>query len=72
MSEIVNLRQARKARERMKARAQGDANAVKFGQSKAGKALDAAQARQARDRLDGHRREPDPTRRGRPGEDEPS
>ena len=42
MDEIVNLRAARKARTKAEARAQADANAAKFGRSKAERALEAA------------------------------
>ena len=46
MAEIVNLRQARKARKRDEALKQADANRVKFGRTKAQKT--AGQAEQAR------------------------
>jgi hypothetical protein len=51
MSKIVNLNKARKARERVKKRAQADENAVKFGLTKSQKDLN-----KARD-LDGHEAE---------------
>lgn len=57
MAEIVNLRAKRKEAARKAARAKGDANAAKFGQTKA--TCDLAQARAdktARD-LDGHKRD---------------
>lgn len=57
MAEIVNLRAKRKEAARKAARVQADANAAKFGQTKA--ELDLAQARadkSARD-LDGHKRD---------------
>lgn len=57
MAEIVNLRAARKDRERQKARAKGDENAAKFGRTKAEKQLEAARAEKARRELDGHERE---------------
>ena len=57
MAKPVNLREARKARERAAARAQGDANAAKFGRSKAERDLEAARAEKARNALDAHRRE---------------
>ena len=47
----VNLNQARKAKKRADAKAQADENAVRFGRTKAQKVLEAAQARQASDRL---------------------
>ncbi len=57
MAEIVNLRAARKARDRATARAKGDENAVKFGRTKAEKDLEKALAEKARRDLDGHERE---------------
>lgn len=57
MAEIVNLRAARKDRERAKKRAEGDENAARFGRTKALKALEKARAEKARDDLDAHRRE---------------
>ena len=57
MAEIVNLRTARKAKERDKARAKGDENAARFGRSKAEKDLEKARADKARRDLDGHARE---------------
>lgn len=57
MAEIVNLRAARKVKEREKARAKGDENAVKFGRSKAAKKLDQARAEKSARDLDGAKRE---------------
>ncbi len=57
MAEIVNLRAARKARERAEARAAADENAARFGRTKALKALEKARAEKAREMLDAHRRE---------------
>ncbi len=57
MAEIVNLRAARKARERAKDRAEADENAARFGRTKALKALERARAEKARETLDAHRRE---------------
>ena len=57
MAEIVNLRRARKAKEREASRATGDENAVKFGRTKAEKDLEKARADKARRDLDGHARE---------------
>jgi hypothetical protein len=57
MAEIVNLRTARKAKEREKSRATGDENAGKFGRTKAEKNLEKARADKARRDLDGHARE---------------
>lgn len=56
MSEIINLRQARKARARAEDRARADANAARFGESKAEKARRQAEARLTGDRLEAHRR----------------
>ena len=57
MAEIINLRSARKAREREGAKAKADANAAKHGRSKALKTLE--KARQDKDKalLDGHLRD---------------
>lgn len=57
MAEIVNLRAARKARERAEARPAADENAARFGRTKALKALEKARAEKARETLDAHRRE---------------
>lgn len=51
----INLRQARKDRERARKRAAGDANAAKFGRSKGEVSLADARARKARRDLDAHR-----------------
>ena len=56
MAKVLNLRAARKAKNRDAARKQGDANAVKFGRTKADKDLAAAQAEKAAHDLDGHQR----------------
>lgn len=55
MSEPVNLNKARKARLRSGAKARADANAAKFGRSKAERAAEAAQSDRARAHLDRHR-----------------
>lgn len=57
MAKIVNLRAARKAKERETSRATGDQNAAKFGRTKAEKYLEKARAEKARRDLDGHARE---------------
>ena len=57
MASVVNLRSARKARDRAKTRAEADENAVKFGRTKVQKAQERAQADKARATLDAHRRE---------------
>ena len=56
MSKVVNLRDARKTREREAKRAQGDANAAKFGLTKAERQRQKAEAEKARRDLDGHER----------------
>jgi hypothetical protein len=57
MAEILNLRAARKAKDRAEARAEADRNAAKFGRTKAEKALETARAEKARRDLDGAKRE---------------
>ncbi len=57
MSKVVNLNKARKARARDAARKTADANAVKFGRTKAEKTRDRAKAEQDARDLDGHKRE---------------
>ncbi len=57
MSKIVNLNKARKSRARDEARKQADANAIKFGRTKAEKDKDRAEADKATRDLDGHKRE---------------
>ncbi|WP_022703130.1 DUF4169 family protein [Pseudorhodobacter ferrugineus] len=58
-AEIINLRAAKKARSKAEARAQADANATKFGRTKAERTLDQSRANKARHSLDLHKREPD-------------
>jgi hypothetical protein len=55
--EVVNLKAARKVRVRKDQRALADANAAKFGRTKAERTLEAARAEKARRALDGHERE---------------
>lgn len=57
MADIVNLRAARKAKDRSAARTTADANAAKFGLTKAEKCLQTAKADKARRDLDGAKRE---------------
>lgn len=59
MVEIVNLRQARKARDRADAEATAAANRAKFGRTKTEKQAEAARASLACKALDGHKREPE-------------
>jgi len=54
MSEIVNLNRARKDRARETKREQADANAVKFGRTKAARIAEAMESEKARKMLDQH------------------
>jgi Domain of unknown function (DUF4169) len=54
---VVNLNKARKAKDRAADRAQADANAAKFGRTKAEKALEDARSEKALRDLEGHRQE---------------
>lgn len=53
----VNLNQFRKQKARVERKVRADANAAKFGRSKAEKARDALKAAAEAKRLDGHRRD---------------
>jgi hypothetical protein len=55
MSEIVNLRQARKAKARRDAEATASANRALFGRGKAERATEEARVRRDQRHLDGHR-----------------
>lgn len=57
MAEIVNLRAARKAKDRDKARAKADENAAKFGRTKTQKSREALDLARARTELDGKERD---------------
>ena len=57
MAEIVNLNRFRKQAARADAKAAADANAAKFGRTKAQKKLEEAEAAKARAVLDAHRRD---------------
>ena len=59
MAKVVNLTQARKARDRAAKRAEADTNAAKFGRTKAQRALEEAEAEKARAALDAHKRDPE-------------
>jgi hypothetical protein len=59
MAEIVNLRLARKARDRADKQAQASANRAKFGQSKANRQSQQRDAERATILLDGAKRDPD-------------
>ncbi len=56
MADVLNLNRARKRKKRDDARAQGDANALKFGRSKAERAGQKAQDALDEAKLDGARR----------------
>jgi hypothetical protein len=58
MGEIVNLNRARKTRAKAEAKAQGAANRVVHGRTKADKALTALERHRADKLLDGQRRDP--------------
>jgi len=57
-AEIINLRQARKQRERAAREAEAGANRAKFGRTRAERERDEQVETQARQHLDAHRREP--------------
>ena len=57
MAEIINLRQARKAKARVGKEAEAAANRAKFGRTKAEKQLEATKASIESKRLDGHKRD---------------
>ncbi|QOL79935.1 DUF4169 family protein [Pseudooceanicola spongiae] len=55
MSKVTNLNQFRKSRARDEKRAKGDANAARFGRSKAERTLEEERARLESARLEGHK-----------------
>ena len=55
MSDIINLKHARKVKARAEKSAQADQNRRKYGQTKAEKLKAAKKADQARKHLDGHK-----------------
>ena len=57
MAQLINLNKARKARNKLRKKAQADENAVKFGRSKAERTLQKTRAEKARRALDGPRRD---------------
>lgn len=57
MTSVINLRQARKDRDRAEKRAKADANAAKYGRTKAQKAVEKADADRAEKHLDGVKRD---------------
>jgi hypothetical protein len=60
MGEIINLRLARKARNRTLKDKAAEANRLKFGQGKSDRLMAEKLADQAARKLDGHKRTPDP------------
>jgi hypothetical protein len=58
--QVVNLNKARKARAKAAAKAGADANAARFGRTRAERAAEAAEERRKATHLDAHRRDPDP------------
>lgn len=60
MAEIVNLGRRRKAAAREKTRKQADANAARFGRTKAERAREEAETARAARELDGRRRDDTP------------
>ncbi len=57
MARVTNLNTFRKEKSRAQKRARADANAVKFGRTKAQKALEKARGEKARRNLDSHKRD---------------
>ena len=57
MADIINLNRVKKAAAKAAAKVQADANAAKFGQSKAMKAAEKKRVDKARRELDGHSRQ---------------
>ena len=60
MPEIVNLRLARRTRERSRKEAQAEQNRITFGRPKADRRLAESERARAERELDGHRLSPDP------------
>lgn len=60
MGDVVNLRRARKARDRASAEAQAAQNRIDFGRTKAERKLTEAEKTLAERRLEGHRLSDDP------------
>ena len=57
MTKIINLRQARKQRDRAAKRATGDANAAKFGEARPAREARQSETDRAARALDAHRRD---------------
>jgi len=58
MGDVINLNQARKARERQEKGRQADANRLRYGRSKAEKLRETAEAEKSRRELDGKKKSP--------------
>ncbi len=58
MGDVINLNQARKARERQEKRRQADTNRVRFGRTRAEKLREEAEAEKLRRDLDGKKKSP--------------
>jgi hypothetical protein len=59
MTDIVNLKRARKAKQRAEAEAKAQANRIAHGRTKTEKKLSKAEQEAARRKLDGHKRNDD-------------
>jgi hypothetical protein len=59
MNRVVNLKRARKLKEREAAEAEAAANRLTHGRTKAQKKLKQAETKAAEKKLDGHKRTPD-------------
>jgi hypothetical protein len=59
MNRVVNLKRARKLKQREAAEAEAAANRLTHGQTKAQKKLKQAEKKAAEKKLDGHKRTPD-------------
>lgn len=57
MAEIVNLRNFRKQKARTAKETEAEANRLKFGRTKAEKAIDSIEKARAEKHVDGHKRE---------------
>lgn len=58
MGDVINLNQARKARQRQEKVRQADANRLRYGRSKAEKLRETAEAEKSRRELDGKKKSP--------------
>jgi phage-related minor tail protein len=58
MGDVINLNQARKARERQEKTRQADANRVRFGRNKGEKLREASEAEKLRRELEGKKKSP--------------